>query len=113
MTDKEILRACEMRLEGKTWAQIGAVLGYHHSSAEHAISRRIFSGKGTMANSIHPNVQRWMREEGVYGKHIAAEAGVCRDTVTTHLNQQVIGKRVAEAICRMSGLTMEQVQALE
>lgn len=116
MTDKEIMQAVEMRMEipPRTWDEIGEKLGYHHSTVCMSVRRRIFSDHpGSKVKSTHPHVLRWMLMEGITVSLLAIESGLARETVSIHLNKPIMRKNLAETICKMSGLTMEQVQESE
>ena len=110
MTDKEILTACQMRMDGRTWEEIGEALSYSGNNVQQNVKRRVFSGHAGKVKSIHPHVRSWMRREGISCVMLAEETGVTRDTVYKNLQRVKINRVLEKAICRMSGLTPEEVQ---
>lgn len=113
LTDKEILLACEMRLKGKTWEEVGAAIGVTFPCIHGAIRERIFYRHNGTAKSSHPYVYEWMRSHAITARMIAAESGLSMTAIYENLHRATMNLQMAETICRMSGLTMDQVQALE
>ena len=113
MTDIEIIKACEMRLDGCSWAEIGEALHYTRNNCFMVVKNRVFGERGGRTKCTHPHVLRWMRRMGVTYAYLASEAGVHKRTVSINLQKEVIAPNIAQTIHELSGLSLEEIQHYE
>lgn len=59
MTRKERMRAFNMRLDGATWSQIDAALGYE-TGATHIDMKNVLFGRFRNPNIVYPVLKRWV-----------------------------------------------------
>lgn len=113
MTKEEILAAFEMRLEKKTYADIGEVLGLTPSAIHHSLLSVLSSNGKTRRRSpkaryIYENIENWMIENKVTFTAFALMCGVGETTIRLVLaGDRKPSKNVKSAILRVTGLSPE------
>lgn len=111
LTDEEILKSCERRMEGDTWEEIAEDLGVGVSSVYQAVRSRIFAGNAHRGSGVYVNVRRWMRRENVSLDDIAMNAGYAKSTVRDQLDgRRKLSAVMVKTIVHLGGMTEEEVR---
>ena len=109
MTRQERMKAFEMRLDGKSWTEIGKELGYSSSTVKQDIMGCILASP-RQVNCAYPAIRRIITDE--YGGSVHAFAIAC-DVSPNVMYYILPGKsapkrELIEAILRVTGLSYEE-----
>lgn len=105
MTRQERMKAFEMRLDGKSWAEIGRTLGYSHSTVYGDLRLCILSQKKPVP-CIYPALSEIISCE--YDGSIAAFAercGASYNAMYSVLSGRTTPKSLGHRICTATGLS--------
>lgn len=109
MTNQERIRAFHLRLEGKSWAEIGAALGFSADGVRQDMLRCVV-GTPRRVNCMYPALRRAIEERwGGSVRAFAADCGLHESALYTVLPGKARpSPAVAAAITRTTGLPYEE-----
>lgn len=113
MTRQERIKAFEMRLDGKSWPEIGRVLGYSHSTVYGDLRICILSQKKAVP-CIYPALAEIIMQD--YGGSIRAFAercGASYNAMYSVLSGRTTTKSLGAGICSVTGLSHEEAFRLK
>jgi len=110
MTQEQKLEIVRLRMERKTYAQIGAIMGVSkqriHQVMENIVPR---GNRAKRANWIYPAFAKWVREEGTTATALAKEIGVEPATFTAWMTgANDIRLRYINKLLDYTGMTFEE-----
>lgn len=109
MTRDERVAAFQMRLDGKSWAQIGAALGYEPDSVAIDLKRCIQRGPRHPV-IVYPAIAAYITAH--CGGSIYQFAGLCGlrpgSVYDPLAGRCTVSQKMAEAVCAATGLTYEE-----
>lgn len=109
MTRNDRAAAFQMRLDGKSWAQIGAALGYEPESVA-ADLKRVLARGPRRPTIVYPAISDYITAHCDGSIHrFAQRCGLRPGGVYDQLTGRgPVSKRLAEAVCAATGLTYEE-----
>lgn len=108
MTNDERMRAFEMRLEGRTWADISRELGYTISGIQSDLLGAVQAGP-RQPSIIYPAIRRYVLDHyGGVVRKFALDLGISYNTLYPALSgRRRINLCLEDAICQKMGVPPE------
>ena len=109
MTIDEKVEAYRMRLEGKTFQEIGEHFAVSKQCIQQMLPKRRKKLEEAIQSCIYPNIARWMEEHEAGYAEIARQCGRLPQTVGNALSGRTgPSKTLIDQILQVIGLTYEQ-----
>lgn len=78
MKREDIVKAFEMRMEGKALQEIGDHFGVSREYIRQVLQFNVNGHKRGIADSIYPNITKWALENNMSAYQLNNEIGLCR-----------------------------------